>query len=182
MIRPIGQRLTIATLVTGMWLAGLLMPSVDVNAAPQNWGNSWHNNPFSCQVSATGMSFGSYSVFSTSPLDSAATLRISCTQNKPGNGAGQSATTMPVEISFGEGETGTVSDRYMTASPMDNLQYQIYADAARRTVLGDGSLGTTTLTMNAGSSTTVTVFGRVFARQDVYPGNYRDSVRVTILF
>ena len=133
-------------------------------------------------MSATGLSFGSYSVFSASPLDSAATLRIGCTQNKPGNGAGSGATGTPVEVSFGPGETGTVSERYMTTSSMDNLRYQIYADASRRVMLGDGSHGTTTLTMNAGTSTTVTVFGRTFAKQDVYPGSYRDSVRITISF
>ncbi len=162
--------LTLASLSAALWL--LVSPLHSIGAAAQR---SWYpSTANSCQVSATGLAFGVYSVFSNSPLDSVGTVRLNCS-SRNGN-----ATF--VEISFGPGETGTVGDRYMTASPFDDLEYQIYADASRRTVLGDGSQGSTTLSANINSNRTFTIYGRVFARQDVYPGDYRDSVRVTITF
>jgi len=140
-------------------------------AAPVSAQGSSH----SCEVSATGLAFGTYSVGSAAPLDSSSTIRVTC------KGIGNTRT---VHVSVGPGEPGTVGQRILTATPFDRLEYQIYTDASRRTPLGDGSLGTTLLTLGIRNNSTeiVTVFGRVFARQDVEPGLYRDSLRVTVAF
>jgi len=136
---------------------------------------SAQGNSHSCEVSATGLAFGTYSVGSAAPLDSSSTIRVTC------KGIGNTRT---VHVSIGPGETGTVGQRILAATPFDRLEYQIYTDASRRTPFGDGSLGTMLLTLGVRNNRTevVTVFGRVFARQDVEPGLYRDSLRVTVAF
>jgi spore coat protein U-like protein len=157
-----GRLALAAVLAAAAWLATGVAPSA---------GGAYK----SCEVSATGLAFGTYAVGSAAPLDSSSTIRVTC------KGIGNQRT---IRVSIGPGETGTVGQRFLAATPFDRLEYQIYSDASRRTPLGDGSLGSTWLTagIRNNQTETVTVFGRVFPRQDVEPGLYRDSLRVTIAF
>ena len=65
----------------------------------------------------------------------------------------------------------------------ERLLYNLYLDAARTIVWGDGTGGSQAgpgvTTHGAGGTTTAYVFGRIKAGQDVAVGVYADTIRVT---
>ncbi len=117
-------------------------------------------------VSTTPVSFGVYNPFSATPLDAAGTISYRC-----------SASLSPV-ISLSTGASGSYSPRQMTGPCA--LQYNLYLDAARTTIWGNGSGGTSVLNAPSGGNRTVTLYGRVPPLQDAAVGNCSDSVLVTI--
>jgi outer membrane usher protein FimD/PapC len=71
--------------------------------------------------------------------------------------------------------------------PLDNsvAAYDLYRDAARTTIWGDGTGSTATYTQLSVPNNTaqnLTIYGRISAAQDVRAGTYTDSVTVTIDF
>lgn len=127
----------------------------------------------SCNVSATSIAFGAYDVFTPAPSDSLGTVVLSC------NGG---AKNVAIEIS--PGQTGTFAARRLTRAS-DNLLYNVYVDAARTTVWGDGSSGSQVhIERNPPNNKdlSVTMFGRVPASQDVSAGSYSDTLTVTVNF
>jgi spore coat protein U-like protein len=65
------------------------------------------------------------------------------------------------------------------------LNYNIYLDATRRTIWGNGAgITQVYIDTNPPNATPVIVpaFGRIFARQNVESGQYADSVHTVILF
>jgi spore coat protein U-like protein len=118
-----------------------------------------------CGVTVQGVSFGSYDVFSTQYVDSTGAIGVSC----------DVATPYAVSLSPGG---GSFTDRAMANGPYV-LLYNLYVDAARASVWGDGSGGTATVAANA-ASTTHTVYGRIPARQNAHVGSYSDTITVTV--
>jgi spore coat protein U-like protein len=88
-------------------------------------------------------------------------------------------------IKLGGGGSGTIGARRML-NGATQLSYQLYTDATRTTVFGDGSSGNTAPVTGAGYSSpgTVTVYGRVLqANAAAAPaGSYTDTVQITIVF
>jgi spore coat protein U-like protein len=90
-------------------------------------------------------------------------------------------------IKLGGGGSGSISARTMKAGALV-LPYQLYTDAARTTVFGDGTAGggSTVPVSGAGyaSSANVTVYGRVAqaAAGAASVGSYSDTVLVTVVF
>jgi spore coat protein U-like protein len=125
-----------------------------------------------CSLFSTpAINFGSYNVYSTAPLDSVSTVSWKCQR-----------TRLLAYITLDEGQSGTYSQRTMT-SGANTLQYNLYTDAARTTVWGDGTSGTSEYTfLFTSSSGSVNIYGRIPALQDVAVGHYSDSVTVTIVF
>jgi spore coat protein U-like protein len=85
------------------------------------------------------------------------------------------------EVAASEGN-GDFGERVMLGPRGDELRYNLYVDAARRRVWGDGIGGTARI---AGASDgrkplTFTIYGKIPAGQSVSPGGYRDSVQVSI--
>lgn len=127
----------------------------------------------SCTVSTTPLAFGSYDpilAHRTVPLDSVATLSYDC--------AGAPPSTVTITFSAG---TGSGFNPRKLFSGGNALTYNLFLDAGRNTVWGDGTSGTTF------HSTTrrrddLSVFGRVFAGQDAAIGSYSNSIVVTINF
>jgi spore coat protein U-like protein len=122
-----------------------------------------------------GVAFGSYDVFSASPTDSTGSLTFSC------EGAGANET---IVIELGKGVSGSYSPRQLRRG-IAPLEYNLYTSGARSTVWGDGTSGTARygpVLPPVGSSATVTVYGRVRARQNVAGGAYSDTIVATILF
>lgn len=119
-------------------------------------------------TSSTGVSFGVYNVYAAAPLDSAGTITYSCTLS------------ISVTIDIGTG-SGTYASRTMRAGT-STLAYNLYTNAARTTVWGDGTSGTGHHGPVLGliGSTTVSIYGRVPAGQDVAAGSYTDTVVVTL--
>ena len=121
-----------------------------------------------------GVSFGSYDVFASSPVDAAGSISFSCT------GVGASDT---IVIELSRGNAGAWSRTLLHGS--DALGYNLFLDAARQTIWGDGTSGTShygPVTPASGVTITVPVYGRSSAGQNVPIGSYGDTVVATILF
>jgi spore coat protein U-like protein len=88
-----------------------------------------------------------------------------------------------VQISLSPGLAGQF-DRRMSGA-MDTLRYNLYLDASRTRIWGDGTSGTEVYAAKAqpdNKVVVVTVFGRVFASQDVSAAIYLDTLIVTLDF
>lgn len=129
-----------------------------------------------CNVSATGLSFGSYDDFSPVPLDTTGTVTVGCDEAPPPD----------VTISIGPSGNGSFNPRAMRhAFLTDLLLYNIFPDASRGAVWGDGTAGTSTVFLkNVTKNTprTTTIYGRIPAGQSVSLGPYSDTLTVTILW
>src|SRR5262245_6833054 len=127
----------------------------------------------SCTISATSVNFGSYNVFAGSATDSTGTITINC------NGSAHN-----IVITLSQGASSTFNPRTMNKGA-ETLTYNLYRDASRTTIWGDGTGGTSTYT-NANppnnSDVVVTVYGRVPAGQDVTAGTYSDTVAAVVNF
>ena len=126
-----------------------------------------------CTVSSSAVSFGSVNPISGSNYDAAGSITVTCT-----SGTGWVATS-----GVGAGSGATYASRRMT-SGANLLNYNLYVDAARTNVWGDGS-GTTFTIANSGTGAAqaVNVYGRVPSGQTtVPPGAYADTVAVTVTY
>ncbi|MBC7454543.1 MAG: spore coat protein U domain-containing protein [Massilia sp.] len=123
----------------------------------------------SCLVTATSPSFGAYDPVANSAIDAANSLQVTCTIG----------TLYTVGLNVGAGTGATVATRKMS-NGINLLNYSLYSNAAR-TLLWGATVGIDTVAVTAGAvSTTLPVYGRIFAGQNVSPGNYTDLVNVTV--
>lgn len=122
-------------------------------------------------VVAGAIAFGTYDPLAAAPLDSSTQLQLKC---PPGQN---------VRITIDAGQSGTFAARELR-SDTERLRYNLYLDAQRQLVWGDGSGGSSAgplvYSVGAQGVTTAWIFGRVFAGQDVAPGVYADALRVTL--
>jgi spore coat protein U-like protein len=118
---------------------------------------------------ANALAFGVYDPLAPAPADSTATMSYRCP-------AGQ-----PLRISLDAGLAGTFAARALTMGS-ERLLYNLYLDAARTIVWGDGTggsqVGPGVTTHGAGGTVTTYVFGRIPAGQDAAAGTYGDMIRV----
>ena len=125
-----------------------------------------------CSVSASSVSFGTYNVFAAVHNDSTGTITLNC------NGG---AHAVKVEISSG-GASSFALRRMLKGT--EQLRYNLYLDAARTIVWGNGSGGSESNSVGNppnNQNVTLTIFARVPAAQDVSAGSYTDSpVTVTV--
>lgn len=88
------------------------------------------------------------------------------------------------EIQLDGGGSGSIASREMSGPVA--LTYQLFTDAGRTVVFGDGVTGNVVNVTGSGygNPATVTVFGRVDQADASIadPGNYIDTITVTILF
>jgi spore coat protein U-like protein len=70
------------------------------------------------------------------------------------------------------------------SSKSDLLNYNLFTDAARSAVWGDGTQGTSTLSskVQRNKPWVATVYGRIPAGQNVPVGLYSDTLTVTIIW
>ncbi len=134
--------------------------------------SAWAQSP-SCTISVTSVAFGNYNVFTTTADDSTGTITYRC-----------NATAANISISLSDGSSSTFSPRTLRKGS-EILQYNLYRNAARTTIWGDGTGGTSVYT-NANppnnSNVSVTIYGRIPAQQDVSAGSYTDTVSAVINF
>ncbi|QSL92677.1 spore coat protein U domain-containing protein [Ectopseudomonas toyotomiensis] len=140
-----------------------------------------------CLLGAGGSdatSFGSISFgqISTLPsnLDAAST---------PDNGSIvlQCSPGTAVTLSLNAGlNTGSVGGGRYLARGADRLRYQLYQDAARSIIWGDGSNGGTRMSINfpvGGATQTYTVYARLFSVSPLpSAGIYTDTITVTVSY
>jgi spore coat protein U-like protein len=125
----------------------------------------------SCSVSATGVAFGNYDVFNATALDSSGSITYQCT------------TVRLLRIELSQGSSGNYALRQMRRGA-EVLNYNLYLDAARTSIWGDGSGITDRLqtVVFAGVPRTSTVYGRVLPLQNAVVGLYTDTLVVTVDF
>ncbi len=131
--------------------------------------------PFSakaaCSVSSTTILFGGYDIFSTAPLDTLGQIVYRC-NNSDHN----------ISISLNQGSSSTFDPRHLI-NGSSILNYNLYLDAARTTIWGDGTGGTQNLFVKNppnNQDTSIPVYGRIPAGQTTKGGNYSDSLTLTI--
>lgn len=129
-----------------------------------------------CSVgSAMGVAFGSYDIFSGNPLDSTGSITYSCSDVEP---------TDSVIIQLGRGSSSTFLPRTLVHGAYQ-LDYNLYLDAGRSSTWGDGSSGTAQygpVLPPEGTTTEVTIYGRIPAGQNAHAGSYSDTIVVTLVF
>jgi spore coat protein U-like protein len=136
-----------------------------------------------CSVAVTGtLNFGVYAYFT--PLDGATTLTVDCRRI---NQAPNRTVSYTIKLTSGP---GSYLNRLMThaTQPGETLGYNLYRDAARALVWGDGTAGTVTVTGQfvhppARQQTVppITIYGRVPANQNVVAGAYQTTAPITVI-
>ncbi len=127
----------------------------------------------SCTVTATALAFGNYNGISGSMLDASATITPTCT----------SGTSYAVALDAGLGSGATMTTRKLTGYDGGELEYGIFTDISRSTVWGDGTGGTSMLSVTGtGIAQPATMYGRIPAGQTSAVGAYSDTVTVTLTY
>jgi spore coat protein U-like protein len=127
----------------------------------------------SCTISTTSVAFGNYNVFTATPDDSTGTITYRC-----------NSTAMNISIALSDGSSTTFSPRTLRKGG-EVLSYNLYRNAARTQIWGNGTGGTSVYTQSNppnNQNVNVTVYGRIPALQDVSAGNYSDTVSAVINF
>lgn len=120
-----------------------------------------------CGVTSQGVAFGSYDTLNAAHSDGTGNISVTC----------DASTSFTVSLSTGG---GTYAQRSMS-SGANQLGYNLYTDASRTTVWGDG-LGGTSNVSATGSNVDLPVYGRIPARQNVPASAYADAITVTVAY
>lgn len=128
-----------------------------------------------CTITLNPLSFGLYQPGTSTPVDAVSDITIRCVA-QPGSYA----------VSIGPGLSGNQFLRTLV-SGADILNYNLYRDAARTQIWGDGTPPTFVVTGSRASVGRPTInvhslYGRIFAAQNPNPGTYADNMLVTVIF
>lgn len=119
-----------------------------------------------CGVNPQGVGFGAYDSLDPSALEGVGNVHVSC----------DSVVSFTVALSTG---AGTYGERRLSDAAAQ-LGYNLYTDATRTVVWGDGiSASDVSAT---GDIVDVVVYGRIPARQNVQAGAYVDTITVTVSY
>lgn len=126
-----------------------------------------------CNLAAANLAFGSYDAASGSALDATSNISVYCS----------SGLAYDVSLNVGSGG-GTFATRTM-ASGGNTLNYNLFNNAGRTTIWGDGT-GSTGIVSGTGTGllTPVThvVYGRIASGQERAIGSYSSTITVTVTF
>lgn len=128
-----------------------------------------------CNVTATGINFGIYDVFKTTPLDSTGSVTVTCDETPP--------PTIKISISRSNNSGSFIPRQMRHATKADFLNYNLFTNASMTEVWGDGTGGTSTVLLKKVSKNKpeiVIIYGRIPPGQDVSAGSYSDTLTVTI--
>ena len=133
-------------------------------------------NAIKCRITVSSINFGIYVPLTATPADVIGQFDVRC-QAQPGSFA----------VSIGSGISGNQLARTLVAGSGEVLNYNLYRDAARTQIWGDGTPPTFVVTgvrPGKGRPTfySYSVYGRIFASQGPNSGIYNDNLLVTVLF
>lgn len=134
----------------------------------------------SCSITADPLDFGTYNPLGASNADAIGNVSVQC-------GALIAGVTISYEVTLGAGMSGAYTGRTLS-SGTDTLTYNLYTDASRTTIWGNGSSGTGTITngyllqLLAPRVDDFPIYGRVPYGQNVEAGSYTDSIVATVIF
>jgi spore coat protein U-like protein len=128
-----------------------------------------------CTLRVPELSFGEYDMFDASPTRSTTRISVTC-------GGRLSRIRPRIELSAGSSQN-FASRTQLSGS--NTLTYNIYADHGLTQVVGDGSGGSSAVSLEPSDIETeqkVDLYGAIDPRQLVPAGSYFDTVYVTIIF
>jgi spore coat protein U-like protein len=134
-----------------------------------------------CQMSATAISFGTYIPGDGTTLEANSSISIQCTSGTP---------TPTLALNAGA-SGGTMAHRLMLGPGGATLQYNLYTSSSYTTVFGDGTAGSSTVTVAIGNNSFVTpvkvsVYGQFLDsaanRLAAAAGTYTDTVTATLTY
>jgi spore coat protein U-like protein len=125
-----------------------------------------------CTVTMPAMAFGNIDVLAGAAVNATSTITVTC---RGGSAAGQRLC-----ISMGVGSAGDATSREMPGPGANLLRHDLYTDAARTHLWGSWQTGYDTagvqLNVARGSTTPVTIYGKVFgSQQTVAAGSYSST-------
>jgi len=127
-----------------------------------------------CTISTAPINFGAYdpvAANAATPLDGIGTITVTCTKGAA------------AKVALNAGSNAQGSTRRMSTSATEFLTYEIYQDAARTTVWGDGDNNSLDVPAAPNRNPrTFTAYGRVAAAQDATVGTYTDTVIAVVNF
>lgn len=129
--------------------------------------------PANAQCSATtlGVAFGGYDPFSGAAVDSAGTVTVTCLLN------------IGYSVSLSRGSSASYSPRTLVNGG-NALDYNLFLDAARSTIWGDGTGGTSIVSDSIALllPNDHTIYGRIPGAQNPAAGSYADTITVTVTY
>jgi spore coat protein U-like protein len=125
-----------------------------------------------CSVAATDIIYGTAGSLAAQ-LDATGNLQVACSLNTPYTIALDGGTT-----------TGSIAARKLSLNGAGAgiIGYQLYRDAARTLVWGNGTTGTTQPGTGTGATQLVPVYARIPVQTSPAPGTYEDTVTVTLTY
>jgi spore coat protein U-like protein len=117
-----------------------------------------------CVISATAMSFGTYTAVVS---NSTSTVTVTCTNTTP----------YTVALNAGAATGATVTNRSMTGTGSALLGYALYSDTGRTV-----NFATTASITGSGAAQPITIYGQIPAGEYVAPGSYTDTITATVTY
>ena len=129
-----------------------------------------------CKITLFPINFGIYMPLRPTPSDVTGSLSVRCIA-QPGS----------FVVQIGPGTSGNQLARTLVSGGVNTLNYNLYQNAARTLIWGDGTPPTVTVSgirsaKGRPSFYSYPLYGRIFANQAPSPGIYNDNILVTILF
>jgi len=126
-----------------------------------------------CSLSAANIDFGQLGVL-TEAVNTTGVISTTCTNGAP----------YSLALNAGSSAGATVNSRKLTRSGgSDTLAYSLYRDAGRTQIWGDGTSGTSTVSVTgSGQTQTATVYATLPAQASKPVGTYSDTITVTVTF
>jgi len=122
-----------------------------------------------CTIDDATLTFAPQTGGIAANVDDDATVTVNCSAGAP------------YQVGFGPGANAQGNQRRMESSG-NYVNYQLYREAARTTVLGTASGTDTIAGTGSGVNQTITVYGRVPAQPGVLVGDYSDQVLLTLSY
>lgn len=125
-----------------------------------------------CEVSApNNLNFGTVTFLDT-VLAGTVDFSVRCT----------SGTNGTISLNGGTGSSGSVATRTME-SGANSVNYSLYTSGTYATIWGDGTSGTSTHPHSGtGSTTTLTIYGRVPSQTTPTAATYSDTITITVTY
>ena len=127
-----------------------------------------------CSLGGAAIAFGSYDALNTLPFDTIGSMVFQCNQRDH-----------HVMITLSKGNGSAYAIRRMI-NGSQQLFYNLYRDAGRTIIWGDGSGGSQAYIINNpqpnNRDITLPIFGRIPPSQNVNVGTYTDMITVTLIY
>ena len=128
-----------------------------------------------CGVTGAGVAFGAFDTTTSANLDTIGYVGVECN--------GSIDVELSLSVGNGAGANYAAGRKMTHGAGRGTLRYQLYANAGRTRVLGDGTGGSVTLRIRNVHNVSQAIWARVPGGQrSVVPGNYSDTVMATIRY